>query len=123
MNLSKATLPDQPRPESSLERSNRTLTTYTSAAERFRSSAARLIQHLHHLVRARGAYEQAITASREIRAQLDVGDDNLRTLMNRMDQALDVPLKKSAPDERKADEVKQEVPKDVDSPSPKKGFL
>ena len=124
MHLRKATLPDETRPESALERSNRTLITYASASESFRTSAAQLIQHLHHLVQARDAYGQAITASRELRAHLDAGDENLRALMNQMEQVLDVPLRKFEPDEMKvADEAEPAGRKEVVSHSAKKGFL
>jgi hypothetical protein len=110
MNLSKATRsnesPDNPT-ESPLERGNRNLSTYLSAAEMFRISAARLVQNLHHLVQARDAFEQATIASAGLPAKLDAVDDNLRTLMTQIEQALAVPSRKPAHDEGEADALKQ----------------
>jgi hypothetical protein len=112
MNLSKRTMlnepPDNPT-ESPLERGNRKLSTYLSAAEMFRRSAARLVQNLHHLVQARDAFEQATIASAELRTKLDTGDDNLRTLMIQIEQALAVPSRKPAQDESEADTLKREA--------------
>jgi hypothetical protein len=84
MNLRKGSLLndscDETPPETLLGRVNRNLSAYVSAAEMFRSSAARFIQHLHHLVQARGAFQRTITASAELRVKLDANDDGLRTL-------------------------------------------
>jgi hypothetical protein len=82
---------DETSPETLLGRGNRNLSAYASAAEMFRSSAARFIQHLHHLVQARDAFQRAITASAELRVKLEANDDGLRTLMIQMENALDVP--------------------------------
>jgi len=68
--------------------------TYTTAAEVFRNSAAELIQNLRCLVQAREAYEQSMTASAELRAALDAGDEDIRALMRRIDQALDIAIGK-----------------------------
>lgn len=124
MNLRKAMLLnescDETPPATLLGRGNRSLSAYASAAEMFRSCAAQFIQHLHHLVQARNAFQQAITASAELRAKLDVKDDGLRTLMTQMENALDVPPRRPSPDEQEADTVKQGVD---EGRSVKKRFL
>jgi hypothetical protein len=98
-------LPDNPT-ESPLERGNRNLSTYLSAAETFRRSAARLVDNLHYLVQARDAFEQAAIDSAELRTKLDAGDDYLRALMTQIEQALALPSKKSERDESEADTLK-----------------
>jgi hypothetical protein len=99
---------DETPSQTLLESGNRNLSAYVSAAEMFRSSAARFIQHLHHLVQARDLFQQAITASAELRVKLDAGDNNLQKLMTQMEHELDIPTRKPSPDEQEADTVEQE---------------
>jgi hypothetical protein len=75
----------------------------------FRSFAARFIQHLHHLIQAREAFQRAITASVELRVKLDANDYGLRTLMTQMENELEVLPRKPSPDAPDADTVRQEV--------------
>jgi hypothetical protein len=77
-----------------LDRGDSSMRRYTAAAEVFRNSAAELIQNLQYLVQAREAYEQSMTASAELRTALDAGDEEIRTLMRQIDQALDISIGK-----------------------------
>jgi hypothetical protein len=60
------------------------------------------------LSQARDAYEQAMTASAERRTVLDAGDENLRTLMTQLEQALHLQMAKPALDRKKPEPVKVE---------------
>jgi hypothetical protein len=51
------------------------------AANRFRSSAEAFMEHVHLLTEARSAYQQAMSASTELRNRLDAGDQTLRSVM------------------------------------------
>jgi hypothetical protein len=61
-----------------LEKGDGIMATYVDAVEGFRESATAFIQQLSLLVQARDAYQQAMTASAELRSVLDAGDENLR---------------------------------------------
>jgi hypothetical protein len=72
------------------------MATYVGAAEEFGRSAQELLQHLSLLPQVRNAYQQAMTASAELRTVLDNGDEKLRILMSQLEQALSAPLGKPA---------------------------
>jgi hypothetical protein len=91
-----------------LEKGDGFMATYMDAVEEFRESATAFIQHLNLLAQAREAYQQAMTASAELRKVLDVGDENLRTLMTQLDQALDLHTGKPVLDKKKPEPVKVE---------------
>jgi hypothetical protein len=82
---------------------------YMDAVEDFRESATAFIQHLNLLAQAREAYQQAMTASAELRSVLDAGDENLRMLMTQLDQALDLHTGKPVLDKKKPEPVKVEI--------------
>ena len=92
-----------------LEKGDGFMATYTDAVEEFRESATAFIQHLNLLAQARDAYQQAMTASAELRAVLDTGDENLRTLMTQMEQALDLHTGRPVVDKKKPEAVKVEA--------------
>lgn len=92
-----------------LEKGDSIMATYVDAVEEFRESATAFIQHLNLLAQAREAYQQAMTASAELRSVLDAGDENLRTLMRQLEQALDLHLGKPVPDKKKPEPVKVEA--------------
>ena len=87
------------------------MNTYMDAVEEFRESATAFIQHLNLLGQARDAYQQAMTASAELRRVLDAGDENLRTLMSQLEQALDLHTGKPSLDKKKPEPVKVEAPR------------
>jgi hypothetical protein len=72
---------DRKQPTSSL-----TVTIYTAAIDEFNKSAAAFIEHLPLLVRVRNAYENALTASAELRTILDADDEKVKTLMSQLSQ-------------------------------------
>lgn len=94
-----------------LEKGDGFMATYTDAVEEFRESATAFIQNLNLLAQAREAYQQAMTASAELRSVLDAGDQNLRTLMTQLEQALDLHTTRPALDKKKPEPVKVEPPK------------
>ena len=96
-----------------LEKGDGFMTTYMDAVEEFRESATAFIQNLNLLAQAREAYQQAMTASAELRSVLDAGDQNLRTLMTQLEQALDLHTTRPALDGKKKPE-----PVKVDAPKP-----
>ena len=94
-----------------LEKGDGFMSTYVDAVEEFRESATAFIQHLNLLAQAREAYQQAMTASAELRTVLDAGDENLRTLMGQLEQALDLHISKPGADKKKPEPVKPETVK------------
>jgi hypothetical protein len=65
-----------------------TLETYTDAVNEFTRNATAFIEQLPLLTKAWGAYEEAMRASAEMRKVLDAGEENLRTLMTRLEQGI-----------------------------------
>src|SRR5450755_143209 len=92
-----------------LDDGNGTMATYTDAAEEFRESATAFIQNLNLLAQTREAYQEAMTASAELRTVLDAGDENLRTLMTQLEQALDLHTAKPVLDKKKPEPVRVEA--------------
>lgn len=72
--------------------SSSTLDAYTQAVRKFTKSASAFIECLPLLTEARAAYEEAAKASAELRKVLDSGDDNLRALMNQLQQMAGVQI-------------------------------
>ena len=92
-----------------LEKGDGIMATYMDAVKEFRESATAFIQNLNLLAQTRESYQQAMTASAELRAVLEAGDDNLRTLMSQLEQALDLHMNKPALDKKKPEPVKVEA--------------
>jgi hypothetical protein len=65
-----------------------TLERYTDAVNEFTRNATAFIEQLPLLTKAWGAYEEAMRASAEMRKVLDAGEENLRTLMARLEQGI-----------------------------------
>jgi hypothetical protein len=72
--------------------------TYTGAVDDFTKNATALIEQLPLITKARAAYEKAMRANAEMRQVLDADEQNLRTLMTQLEQALSVHSAKPAPD-------------------------
>jgi hypothetical protein len=89
-----------------LEKGDGIMATYIGAVEGFRKSATAFMQHVDLLSQARDAYQQAMTASADLRAVLDTGDENLRTLMAQLEQALNLHMAKPVLDRKKPEPVK-----------------
>jgi hypothetical protein len=84
-----------------VEKADRIMVTYVDAAEEFARSAKEFLRQVDILRQAWKAYEQAMTASTELRAILDNGDAALRILRNQLEEALSAPLDKPGAGERK----------------------
>ncbi|MFZ0200588.1 MAG: hypothetical protein WB523_20265 [Candidatus Sulfotelmatobacter sp.] len=89
-----------------------TMATYTEAVNEFTKNANAFIEQLPLLNKARNAYEQAMRANAELRKVLDTGEENLRALMNRLEQIVSPVSEK-----RKPEPVKVEAIRGTDEPS------
>jgi hypothetical protein len=78
---------------------------YSEAVNEFTKTATAFMEHLPLLSKARNAYDQAMKASAEIRKVLDTGDEDLRTLMTQLMQAVSKPV----PDKKKPELAKMEA--------------
>ena len=92
-----------------LEKGDGIMGTYADAVEGFRKSATAFMQHVDLLAQAREAYQQAMTASADLRTVLDAGDENLRTLMTQLEQALNLHMSRPVLDRKKPEPVKVEA--------------
>src|SRR3984885_11567595 len=92
-----------------LEKGDGIMATYIGAVEDFRKSATAFMQHVDLLAQARDAYQQAMTASADLRTVLDAGDENLRTLMTQLEQALNLHMGKPALERKKPEALKVEA--------------
>ena len=81
---------------------------YADAANRFRSSAEAFIEHVHLLTEARSAYQQAVSASTELRSRLDAGDQALRSIMTQLEQVVTDHLSEPVLDRKKPELVRVE---------------
>jgi hypothetical protein len=91
-----------------------TMKTYTEAVNEFTKNATAFIEQLPLLTKARGAYEEAMRASTEMRKVLDASDENLRTLMTQLQQRVNVHEVKSATDKKNSEAAKVERVKGTD---------
>ena len=98
--------------------------TYTEAVNECTKNASALTAHLPLLAKARGAYEEALRASAEMRKLLYAGDENLRTLMTQLEQGVSVHGVKPAPDKKNPQPAKVEAIRGTDESSSRmmKGF-
>ena len=81
---------------------------YAEAANRFRSSAEAFMEHVHLLTEARSAYQQAVSASTELRSRLDSGDQALRSIMTQLEQVVTDHLSEPGLDRKKPELVRVE---------------
>jgi arsenate reductase-like glutaredoxin family protein len=92
------------------EETDHIMAIYVDAASDFARSAQEFLQYVHLLPQARNAYEEAMAASAELRAVLNTGDENLRTLMAQLEQAISS-LSGKALGDKKLEALKAEVMK------------
>jgi len=88
-----------------------TMNTYTEAVKEFTKNATAFIEQLPLLTKARGAYEQAMRASTEMRKVLDTSDENLRTLMTQLEKTINLQELKFGADKKPAEPAKVETMK------------
>jgi hypothetical protein len=81
---------------------------YAEAANKFRSSAEAFMEHVHLLTEARSAYQQAMSASTELRSRLDTGDQALRSIMTQLEQVVTDHLSEPVLDRKKPELLKVE---------------
>ena len=106
--------PKVPTEDSNQPLPSPTMKTYTEAVNEFTKNATAFIEHLPLLTKARGAYEEAMRASTEMRKVLDASDENLRTLMTQLQQRVNVHEVKSATDKKNPESAKVERVKGTD---------
>ena len=94
-----------------LEKADQIMATYVEAADQFGKSATEFLRHVSLLRQAWNHYQQAVAASAELRSVLDKGDENLRTLMTQLEDAINTPLGKAVAPENKLEALKAEVMK------------
>ena len=63
--------------------------TYEEAMKEFATSAAEFLEHIPLLTKARDSCQRAMAVSNQLRGTLDSGDEILRTLMAKVEQAVD----------------------------------
>lgn len=71
-----------------VERVPGAMAAYRESVDEFSKHAAEFLEHIPTLVKAREAYQRAITVSTELRSILDTGDEALKALMTQLEQAL-----------------------------------
>jgi hypothetical protein len=92
---------------------------YSEAVNEFTKNATAFMEQLPLLSKARNAYDQAMKASAEIRKVLDTGDEDLRTLMTQLVQAVNKP----APEKKRPELAKTEVRASGEDTGTAKAFL
>ena len=94
-----------------LEKADHIVATYVDASDEFGKAANEFLQHVKLLPKAWNAFQQAMAASAELRAVLDTGDETLRILMARLEQAVSTPFGTPVSGEKKLEALKTEVMK------------
>lgn len=92
---------------------------YSEAVNEFTKNATAFMEQLPLLSKARNAYDQAMKASAEIRKVLDTGDEDLRTLMTQLVQAVNKPV----PEKKRPELAKTEVRGSGEDTGTVKAFL
>ena len=85
-----------------------TIQTYTEAVNEFTKNATAFIEQFPLLTKARAAYNEATSASREIRKVLDAGDQKLRILISQLEQGVDLQGTKPTLDKKNPESAKVE---------------
>ncbi|MFZ1010892.1 MAG: hypothetical protein WAN65_28895 [Candidatus Sulfotelmatobacter sp.] len=86
-----------------------TMTTYAEAVNEFTKSATACIGFLPLISKARDGYEQATRASAQLRKVLDAGEENLRTVMAQLEQAINVHVPKLVGDGKRPEPSRVEA--------------
>ena len=84
---------------------------YRESVDEFSKHAVKFLEHIPNLLKAREAYQRAITVSTELRSILDTGDEALKALMAQLEQAINVhlvnaTLEKKRPESAKVEPIK-----------------
>lgn len=90
------------------------MNTYTEAVKDFTNKATAFIEQLPLLAQARGAYEEAMRASAEMRKVLDTSDENLRALMTQLEEKINFQELKSTVNKKPSETAKVEKSKGIE---------
>jgi hypothetical protein len=82
---------------------------YAEAMNKFSRSATAFMEHVHLLVDAGAAYQEAIAVSTELRKRLDAGDQTLRSLMAQLEQVINDHLREPVLDRKRPELVRVET--------------
>ena len=83
--------------------------TYSQAVDEFSRHTSEFLASIPLLIKAREAYQRAMSVSAEVRSMLDAGDETLRTLMAQVEDAVTVHLVRAPSDKKKPESIKVEV--------------
>jgi hypothetical protein len=81
---------------------------YLEAVNEFTKNAIACIGFLLLIPKARDGYEQATIASAQLRKVLDTGEENLRTVMTQLEQAINLHVPKSVGERKRPEPSKVE---------------
>ena len=82
---------------------------YEEAMKEFATSAAEFLEHIALLTKARDSYQRAMSVSARLRDALDRGDEILRTLMAKVEQAIEAQSGKDAAERKPPGPLKVET--------------
>ena len=91
------------------QRMTEALMAYEEAVKEFSESATEFLEHVPLLTQAWDAYQRASAASTQLREILDRGDETLQNCVAQIQQTLNIPLVKTASDERRLEALKVET--------------
>ena len=86
-----------------------TVQAYEEAMKEFAKSAAEFMEHIVLLTKARNAYQRAMAVSAQLRDIMDKDDETLKTLMAKIEQAVNVQAGESASEKKNPEAVKAET--------------
>lgn len=87
---------------------------YRESVDEFARHAAEFLEHIPTLIKAREAYQRAISVSSELRNMLDKGDETLKALMDQLEQAISNPAVRSGFEKKRPELAKVELIKSGD---------
>jgi hypothetical protein len=95
--------------EGSAQRLPGSMKTYSQAVDEFSKHTSEFLASIPLLIKAREAYQRAMSVSAEVRSMLDAGDETLRTLMAQVEDAVALHLVKPPSDKKKPESIKVEA--------------
>jgi hypothetical protein len=87
---------------------------YRESVDEFARHATEFLEHIPTLMRAREAYQRAISVSSELRNMLDKGDETLKALMDQLEQAISNPALRSGLEKKRPELARVEPIKSSD---------
>ena len=74
---------------------------YRESVDEFARQATEFLEHIPTLIKAREAYQRAISVSSELRNMLDKGDETLKALMDQLEEAISSPAVRAGLDKKR----------------------